>query len=996
MALLPLADEGRSWDAGAARKRIKEWAGDSRSKYARAFLYSSGSGSKLVAGDFKFPIADVIDGQLKAVPRAIMAAAAIIQGARGGTKISSSAISSIKSKLSSYYSKMGKTPPWSSKESGIVLPKLDVEIDHELYDQETEDWLEENEGTQELTAESVAPYTVTVTGGNSYFHLPSATGTITTSGTNLAFEGEVAEVTGSSMGGHSPKGDVDPERRLVKSFGKWAKGKQHICVRVLEEHHPELCTHRPGGCNALCAWMKDQFLGTTKWRKGSKRHVGESGVFIEESGVIIDFGFGEGEEFIGGPLALDIITESEMVDKENPVSRPSWVTDEILKDLADKLDLDAEPDPKVVEAAAKDIAYEKITTRLRKMLQDRGQKKVKEALGKDYGYCWVTIKETHPEFVVYESDEERAAGGSDSGERRQLYRQDYKVDENGDVALEGAPTKVEIQYVATKSDVEATVPDPYDALAYVGEATAGVGGFGTWQKVNGVSVFVRKSDGKIVLGPKKYKGKKLSEVKGSTAKESSVESTQPTGENDTMYVDVETAKGNVTVQMRKSDGLVLSGPRSLKGAHLPPVPDDLVVDGATESVVTESDVAARYEVSEIFSLDHAVVESAATTGGGRPKTPTGREVDAIIRIITPGPGNSRDGFFYPSQAITATHKVFEGLKMYSDHLSDDEERKLGGRPRSLKDWVSTVKETWVDGQGCAFGGADFVDEEFAKKAKKGKDDIGVSVRAGVRAKPGRVNGRPYKVVEGFTTGRSVDWVTEAGARGGLEEIAESAKNEGVDVADKAISEMTLDELQAARPDLLTEYAERVEAAGADDDADDGADDSAGESGDEGDDEGLTEDRIRSIVESAVSAALEAERGRHRQRDKLSNRERLDMLLASESSFKDPTRQDLKRELADLTFDDEVGESGEIVKTGTQKFEEHAKARIDERKKELAEYLGITEVIDTGPTGVSVRESSGHGPVPAHGITAGIERSLGLAPPAQETKESSSEKETAAA
>src|ERR1044072_9827367 len=75
------------------------------------------------------------------------------------------------------------------------------------------------------------------------------------------------------MGGHSPKADTSPERNLVRSFGKWAKGKQSVCVRVLMTHHPELCASRPGGCNGLCAWMKDQFLHTTKWRKGNRKNL---------------------------------------------------------------------------------------------------------------------------------------------------------------------------------------------------------------------------------------------------------------------------------------------------------------------------------------------------------------------------------------------------------------------------------------------------------------------------------------------------------------------------------------------------------------------------------------------------------------------------------------------------------------------------------------------------------------------------------------------------
>lgn len=68
------------------------------------------------------------------------------------------------------------------------------------------------------------------------------------------------------MGGHDPraKGKI---RAIVRTFGKWANGKQSVCAERLRTEHPEVCK---GDCNALCAWIKDQWAGTTKWRGSSK------------------------------------------------------------------------------------------------------------------------------------------------------------------------------------------------------------------------------------------------------------------------------------------------------------------------------------------------------------------------------------------------------------------------------------------------------------------------------------------------------------------------------------------------------------------------------------------------------------------------------------------------------------------------------------------------------------------------------------------------------
>ena len=51
-------------------------------------------------------IADVIDGKLEAVPRGVMAAGAIMDGARGGVDLPKDDIDRVKSHLAKYYKKM--------------------------------------------------------------------------------------------------------------------------------------------------------------------------------------------------------------------------------------------------------------------------------------------------------------------------------------------------------------------------------------------------------------------------------------------------------------------------------------------------------------------------------------------------------------------------------------------------------------------------------------------------------------------------------------------------------------------------------------------------------------------------------------------------------------------------------------------------------------------------------------------------------------------------
>ncbi len=57
-------------------------------------------------------ICDVVNGRLQAVPRGVMAAAAVMQGSRGGADLPKKDIDRVKSHLAKYYDKMGEDAPW--------------------------------------------------------------------------------------------------------------------------------------------------------------------------------------------------------------------------------------------------------------------------------------------------------------------------------------------------------------------------------------------------------------------------------------------------------------------------------------------------------------------------------------------------------------------------------------------------------------------------------------------------------------------------------------------------------------------------------------------------------------------------------------------------------------------------------------------------------------------------------------------------------------------
>lgn len=123
---LPLAEVNLAWDANAAVNRVRSWAGGPNKeevdwgKYQKAFLWYDSKDIENF-GAYKLPIADVVDGALTAIPRGIFAAAAAIQGARGGVAIPDADVLKVKAHIAKYYKKLDRTPPWESETAGLEL-----------------------------------------------------------------------------------------------------------------------------------------------------------------------------------------------------------------------------------------------------------------------------------------------------------------------------------------------------------------------------------------------------------------------------------------------------------------------------------------------------------------------------------------------------------------------------------------------------------------------------------------------------------------------------------------------------------------------------------------------------------------------------------------------------------------------------------------------------------------------------------------------------------
>jgi cation transport regulator len=101
--------------------------------------------------------------------------------------------------------------------------------------------------------------------------------------------------------------------------------------------------------------------------------------------------------------------------------------------------------------------------------------------------------------------------------------------------------------------------------------------------------------------------------------------------------------------------------------------------------VEDEDIPKWVKEAEVRTLlaDYVPLEEATVTSKGI----------ATIVVIKPGLNSSKERY-YPPEVLARDYAVFEGVKMYADHPTDDEEKQ---RPeRSIKDWVATLKNVHVD------------------------------------------------------------------------------------------------------------------------------------------------------------------------------------------------------------------------------------------------------------------------------------------------------------
>lgn len=129
-----MGSETRSWDGAAAKRRVSAWAGGPEkdsidwSRYRKAFLWYDAEDAENL-GAYKFPFADIEDGELKAIPAGLSAALSRMHSGPGGGDMPEEDMATMRAHVAQYYKKMQKDMP---DEMAAMAAQDDLADDYEF------------------------------------------------------------------------------------------------------------------------------------------------------------------------------------------------------------------------------------------------------------------------------------------------------------------------------------------------------------------------------------------------------------------------------------------------------------------------------------------------------------------------------------------------------------------------------------------------------------------------------------------------------------------------------------------------------------------------------------------------------------------------------------------------------------------------------------------------------------------------------------------------
>jgi hypothetical protein len=311
--------------------------------------------------------------------------------------------------------------------------------------------------------------------------------------------------------------------------------------------------------------------------------------------------------------------------------------------------------------------------------------------------------------------------------------------------------------------------------------------------------------------------------------------------------------------------------------------------------------------------------------------------EVVLTIIKSGWGNKTHNHYYPSSALreAADRQTFANVKMFVDHLSESQRRTLGGLPRSVRDLVGRIKETWYDDESKTLKGRAKLVPWFYEMVASDLELVEASINAAGRAKPRLIDGKQARFVESIDKAMSVDWVVVGGAGGKVDALLEAHLEERINM----LEEMTVEQLVEARPDLVKDILEgplnefRTQVADSETDTMEEAAVSSDVDGEtvasevvqfsEAEIKDMVEDRAREIATAAID----------QYRHEADLQKTLDRLTEAAEDLPKKSRDSIRKEFEGRHYDS--------VDLLTEALTE----AIEDRRSEIQEALGGVRVIE---------------------------------------------------
>lgn len=187
---------------------------------------------------------------------------------------------------------------------------------------------------------------------------------------------------------------------------------------------------------------------------------------------------------------------------------------------------------------------------------------------------------------------------------------------------------------------------------------------------------------------------------------------------------------------------------------------------------------------------------------------TNGKKELVVTLLREGPGNKFHNNFYQKSALESTQKhLIERPKQYYNHAKD-----IDNPDRDLRDWASSIVETWIDTTGpksVLKARVKVFDNWLWERAKVAPEEMSVSIEGKGSGRPEKIDGQMFNSISEITNVNGINWVDYPGNAGmGVEVLEKNIMKEDKKMTIqevleslKGFSKEDLAEVAKSTPDL---------------------------------------------------------------------------------------------------------------------------------------------------------------------------------------------------